>query len=330
MKKAADLLPRFVRRLGARAKDKRAAAVAGISGGVDSVVLLDLLQRAGFAKVVVAHFHHGLRGKEADRDAEFVRELAGGADLKFVLGRGKTRVRAKLTKASIEEAARALRREFFALAAMKHGATVIFLAHHAGDAAETMLFHLARGGGRRGLGSLRAEADLVEGIVIMRPLLVFTREEIEKYAKARKLRWREDKSNRSDEFTRNRVRHGVLPALQRAVGHDPVPVMARAGEILAAEDEWMESLVADEARAAQLDARALRGKPSAHQRRLLRAWLRARTGNEIDFETIERAREVALSDDQPAKTNLPRGHHLRRRAGKLFIEKPRLAKCRTK
>ena len=328
MKKAADLLPRFVRRVGA--KDKKAPAIVGVSGGCDSVVLLDLLQRAGFAKVFVSHFHHGLRGKDADRDVEFVRELAKNADAKFVLGRGKTRARAKLTKASIEEAARALRREFFALAAMKHGANVVFLAHHAGDAAETMLFHLARGGGRRGLGSLRAEADLVEGVVIIRPLLAFTRAEIEAYAKARKLRWREDKSNRSDEFTRNRMRHGVLPALQRAVGHDPVPVMARAGEILAAEDEWMESLVANDARGAQLDVRALRRKPVAHQRRLLRAWLRTHTGNEVDFETIERAREVALSNNQPAKTNLPRGQHLRRRTGKLFVEKPRRAKRRTK
>ena len=158
MKKAADLLPRFVRRVGA--KDKKAPVIVGVSGGVDSVVLLDLLQRAGFSQLIVSHFHHGLRGKDADRDAEFVREVAKSADMKFVLGRGKTRARAKLTKASIEEAARALRREFFAHVAMKHGAAVVILAHHAGDAAETMLFHLARGGGRRGLGSLRAEADL--------------------------------------------------------------------------------------------------------------------------------------------------------------------------
>jgi len=326
MNKAADLLPRFLRRVGA--KDKKAPAIVGVSGGVDSVVLLDLLQRAGFSRLIVSHFHHGLRGKDADRDAEFVRELS--KDAEFVPGRGKTRARAKKNKESIEEAARELRREFFARTAKKHAVPVVFLAHHAGDAAETMLFHLARGGGRRGLGSLRAEADLVDGVVIVRPLLGFTRAEIEKYAKARKLRWREDKSNRSDEFTRNRMRHGVLPALERAVGHDPVPVMARAGEILAAEDEWMESLVAGEARATQLDVRALRRKPIAQQRRLLRAWLRARTGNEIDFETIERAREVAQSNDRPAKTNLPRGQHLRRRAGTLFVEKPPRAKRRTK
>ena len=327
MKKAADLLPRFIRRAGA--KHEKTPVVAGVSGGVDSVVLLDLLQRAGFARIFVAHFHHGLRGKDADRDAEFVRNLAESAGAMFVPGRGKTLVRAKKNKESVEQAARELRREFFARTARKHGAAIVFLAHHAGDAAETMLFHLARGGGRRGLGSLRAQAGLADGVVITRPLLGFTRPEIEAYAKARKLRWREDKTNRSGEFTRNRVRHAVLPALRRAVGHDPVPVMARAGEILAAEDEWMESLVAAEARVAQLDVRALRRKPVAHQRRLLRAWLRAHTGNEIDFETIDRAREVALSDDQPARTNLPRGQYLRRRAGKLFLERPRRAKHRS-
>jgi len=324
MKKAADLMPRFLRRVGA--KGKNLSAIVGVSGGVDSVVLLDLLQRASFDRLVVAHFHHGLRGKEADRDAEFAGDLADSYGAKFALGRGQTRGRAARQKESIEEAGRELRRAFFLRTARKHGAKVVFLAHHAGDAAETMLFHLARGGGRRGLGSLRIASDLADGIALVRPLLGFTRAEIEAYAKARELRWREDKSNRSREFTRNRLRHDVFPALALAVGHDPVPVMARAGEILAAEDEWMESLVAGEARPTQLDVRALRRKPVAHQRRLLRAWLRQRIAKDIDFETIERAREVALSDDQPAKTNLPGGHYLRRRAGKLFVEKPRRAK----
>ena len=324
MKKAADLLPRFLRCVEAR--KKKQPALVGVSGGVDSVVLLDLLQRTGLGQLVVAHFHHGLRGKDADRDAEFVGKLAESSGAKFALGRGQTRLRAARQKESIEEAGRELRRAFFMRTAKKHGAKIVFLAHHAGDAAETMLFHLTRGGGRRGLGSLRTESELAKGVVIIRPLLAFTRAEIEAYAKARKLTWREDKSNRSREFTRNRLRHAVFPALARAVGHDPVPVMARSGEILAAEDEWMESLVASEARPTQLDVRALRRKPVAHQRRLLRAWLRQRIAKGIDYETIERAREVALSDDQPAKTNLPGGHHLRRRAGKLFVEKPRRAK----
>jgi tRNA(Ile)-lysidine synthase len=323
MKKAADLLPRFLPRV--RDVPRTAPVIAGVSGGVDSMVLLDLLQRAGWAKIIVAHFHHGLRGRDADRDAAFVRRAADSSGATFASGRGQTRVRAARNKESIEEAARELRRAFFLRTAKKHRAQVVFLAHHAGDAAETMLFHLARGGGRRGLGSLRGQAPLTGEIVIVRPLLGFTRAEIEKYAGSRELRWREDRSNRSRGFTRNRLRHDVFPALARAVGHDPVPVMARAGELLAAEDEWMESLVAGEARRAQLEVRALRRQPAAQQRRLLRAWLRMRIAEHIDFDTVERVRDVALSNDHPAKTNLPRGHHVRRRAGKLFVERARTA-----
>jgi len=325
MRKAADLLPRFVRRLGAVAPDQ--PAIVGVSGGLDSVVLLDLLRRAGCGKLVVAHFHHGLRGKEADRDAEFVRQIADHGGLIFVIGRGRTRVRAAKNKESLEEAARILRRKFFARMAAKHQAATIFLAHQANDAAETMLFHLARGTGRRGLGSLRGEAPLEKSnAVIARPLLAFTRHEILVYAKARRLSWREDKSNASREFTRNRLRRDILPALARAVGHDPAPIMARAAEILASEEEWLESLVAEEVQSAQLDVRAFRRKPLAHQRRLLRAWLANRTKGVIDFETIEAARALALSDRQPAKLNLPRAFHLRRRAGKLFVERARRPK----
>ncbi len=320
MKKAADLLPRFAGRLGAHPKNE--PVLVGVSGGCDSVVLLDLLQRAGFDNLVVAHLHHGLRGKEADRDEKFVRQLAEAAGAGYVTGRVETRRRAARERESIEEAARKLRRTFFARAARKHGAKSIFLAHQADDAAETVLFHLARGAGRRGLGSLRAEAPLEKSdAVIRRPLLAFTRKEILAYARARRLPWREDKSNTSREFTRNRIRRDIMPALARAVGHDPVPAMARAAEILATEEEWLEGLVADDAQSAQIDVRVLRRKPVAHQRRLLRAWLAARLKGTVDFETIEAARALALSDRPPAKLNLPRGFHLRRRAGKLFVER---------
>lgn len=324
MSPAADLLPHFLPRV--RDVPRDAPVLAGVSGGIDSMVLFDLLQRAGFARIVVAHFHHGLRGKDADRDADFVRRTTESPGVKFAPGRGQTRLRAARHRESIEEAARELRRAFFRRTAGKHRAKVVLLAHHAGDAAETMLFHLARGGGRRGLAGLRGRSALAGDLVIVRPLLGFTRAEIEKYAKARGLRWREDRSNRSRGFTRNRLRHDVLPALARAVGHDPLPVMARTGELLAAEDEWMESIVAGEARGTRLEVRALRRRPAAYQRRLLRAWLRRLLAEETDFETVERVREVALSDDQPAKTNLPRGHHVRRRAGKLFIERARRRK----
>jgi tRNA(Ile)-lysidine synthase len=325
MKKAADLLPRFWQRV--RHLPRSAPVIAGVSGGVDSVVLLDLLQRAEFRKLAVAHFHHGLRGKAADRDAEFVRALAGETGALFVAGRGQTRVRAAQKRESIEEAARKLRRAFFARAAKKHGAKILFLGHHAGDAAETVLFHLARGGGSRGLSSLRGQSPLDRsGIDIVRPLLGFTRQEIAAYAGARRLAFCEDETNNSRTHTRNRLRHEVMPALAAAVGHDPVPALARAAEILAAEDDFFDEWACERALAAQIETRRLQREPVALQRRWLRAWLRAQTGSEIDFETVERARDLAASNEAPAKMNLPRGYHLRRRAGKLFVERTRRQK----
>ena len=321
MGKAADLLPRFLARV--RDLPRNVPVIAGVSGGIDSVVLFDLLRRADFRRIIVAHFHHGLRGKEADRDADFVRDLAKETGAMFVPGRGRVRERATSKKESLEESARKLRRAFFARTARKHDAATVFLGHHAGDAAETVLFHLARGGGARGLSGLR-ERSVLDGkdIALIRPMLGFTRNEIAAYAGRRQLAFREDASNISRAHTRNRLRHDVLPALAESVGFDPVPALARAADLLAAEDEALEESVRMRAGAAQIETRRLRREPVAIQRRWLRAWLRERTGIECDYDTIERARALALGTTAPAKTNLPRGWHLRRRAGKLFVERP--------
>jgi hypothetical protein len=173
-----------------------------------------------------------------------------------------------------------------------------------------------------GLGVSVVERSVLDGteIVVVRPLLGFTRQEIAAYARSRRLNFREDATNTSRAHTRNRLRHDVLPALAQAVGFDPVPALARAADLLASEDEALEGLVCARAGSAQLETRRLRREPVALQRRWLRAWLRERTGIECDYDTIERARALALGTTMPAKTNLPRGWHLRRRAGKLFVE----------
>ena len=124
-------------------------------------------------------------------------------------------------------------------------------------------------------------------------------------------------------FVQGELTYYVDPALAGAVMFDPAAPMARAAEILAAEDDWIESMVAAEAALPQIELRAFRHLPIAHQRRLLRAWLRSCTGHEMDFETVEQARRLGLSSSAPARINLPRGHHCRRRAGKLFVEKPK-------
>lgn len=322
MKKTDDLLPRLLPLLEGLSREE--PAIVGVSGGCDSVVLFDLLRRARFRHLIVAHFHHGLRGEAADRDATFVRQMAEKHNIPFVIGRGQTRRRARKHGETIEEAARKLRRTFFARTAREYQAPRVFLAHHVGDVAETLLFHLARGSGPGGLASLRFAAPL-EGThtTIIRPLTGFTRTEIERYAAGRKLACCEDETNASRAHTRNRLRHDVMPALARAVGFDPAPALARTAEILAAENDWIEATVASEARTAQLDVRQLRAMPLALQRRLLRSWLRLRAKIEPDFATVERARQLASTPSGPAKMNLPQGHHVRRRAGKLFIESPK-------
>lgn len=319
--KNGDLLPRFAARLGKSAP--AGPAVVAVSGGADSVTLLDLLVRSGFRGLHVAHFDHGLRGARGADDARFSEGLAEELGLPFLRGRGDTRARARKNHESIEEAARALRRAFLARAARRTGSKTVFLGHHANDVAETVLFHLCRGTGARGVGSLRFSSPLGNsGATIVRPLLGFSRAEIGRYAQERGLRWRTDETNASREHTRNRMRLDALPVLAAAAGVDPVPALARAAEIFAAEDDWLEALVAEDARAETLDVRALRQMPPARQRRLLRAWLRRGAGLEIDFESAERALGLADPRATAAKLNLPRGHHLRRKAGKLFVQRP--------
>lgn len=322
MNKAADLLPRFTERVADL--PRHAPALVAVSGGVDSVVLLDLLHRAGFTGLVVAHYHHGLRGAEADRDAEHVRRVARIYKFPFVTARGRTRQRAQQHRESLEEAARHLRRNFLSRAAKKHHAARIFLGHHAGDVAETMLFHLARGSSPRGLAALRQRAPLDHtGIILDRPLLDFTREEISTYAADRKLSFVEDASNQSPAHTRNRLRHDVLPALADAIGFDPAPPMSRLADILAAEESWWTEQIAQRANSATIDLREFRPLHLAVQRRWLHAWIKKHTGRDPGYDTVEQARHLALSTAAPAKINLPGNHHLRRRQGRLFVEKGR-------
>jgi tRNA(Ile)-lysidine synthase len=320
MKKAADLLPRLAERVADL--PRHAPAIVAVSGGVDSVVLLDLLHRAGFTALVVAHYHHGLRGGEADRDRQHVRQFAQSYNLPFVTARGRTRERARQRRESLEESARKLRRAFLARAARRHGATRIFLGHHAGDVAETMLFHLARGSGPRGLAALRATAPLDDtGLTLERPLLFCTRQDITDYAASRNLPFVEDTSNQSTAHTRNRLRHEILPALSAAMGFDPAPAMTRLADILAAEESWWSEHLAARAAKTVIDLPDFRAQHPAIQRRWLHAWIKEHTGRDPVYDTIEQARRLAMSSAAPAKINLSGNQHLRRRQGRLFLDK---------
>lgn len=188
--------------------------LATVSGGVDSVVMLDVLlslKDRWNLTVAVAHFNHQLRGEESDADEAFVRQLCSERNLECFVEHADTHSVARDQRKSIQAAARDLRYEFFATVRSKHGFTKIATAHNADDNAETLLLNLIRGAGVRGLSGIPV---LRSDLNVIRPLLGTSRSEIELYAKHRSLTFRTDSSNLHDHYARNFVRHAVLPLLK--------------------------------------------------------------------------------------------------------------------
>ena len=188
--------------------------LCAVSGGADSVALLALLREEGRGiRVACAHFHHGLRGAEADRDEAFVRDLCARWDLPFFVGRGDAAACARERGISVETAARELRYAFREETADAWGADLIATAHTAGDNAETLLLHLARGTGLTGLTGIPRRRGR-----IVRPLLDVSRAEIEAWLGERGIPHVEDSTNALDEAARNRLRHSAIPALESVNG----------------------------------------------------------------------------------------------------------------
>ena len=185
-----------------------------VSGGADSVALLrGLLELRGELGVVlsVAHFHHGIRGAEAERDQRFVSRLAKQFDLELHLDSGNAPQYASEQKISLETAARNLRHEFFASLISKGRADKIATAHTLDDQAETVLMRIIRGTGTQGLAGI---APFHQEKQLIRPLLNVTRREIEDYLRSLGQDWREDLTNQDLKHSRNKVRRRLLPLLE--------------------------------------------------------------------------------------------------------------------
>jgi tRNA(Ile)-lysidine synthase len=185
--------------------------LAAVSGGVDSVVLCDLLMKNKI-DFAIAHVNFGLRGKESDEDENFVAELAKKLNVPFYLERCTSETFSNCAENSVQAAAREIRYSFFQTACRQHGYSKIATAHHKDDSIETTLLNFARGTGVKGLTGI---APLKNNII--RPLLFTMRDEIIAYAKEQKLSWREDSSNATDKYTRNRFRHHLLPWLMSEI-----------------------------------------------------------------------------------------------------------------
>jgi tRNA(Ile)-lysidine synthase len=301
--------------------------LVGVSGGCDSVVLLDLLRSLGYG-VVVVHVNHRLRGAESEADAEFVRWLAGTDECHIL--RRDVAAHARKAGVSIETAGREVRRASFAGVARSTGIRHLALAHHADDQAETLLWNLARGCGLGGLAGMApaGKQSFARGceLLVLRPLLGLRRSELIDHARSRGLVWREDASNLDRDFTRNRLRHDLLPVFAEASGRDPVPAMARLARIVSDEDAFLDQ-VAREALAElvvdkdRLEVAGLRALPVAIARRVLLLWLGSVMSSAPSFREIEAALDIVRSTGPPSRVNLTGGCHLARRQKLLWFER---------
>ncbi|MCM1216663.1 MAG: tRNA lysidine(34) synthetase TilS [Lachnospiraceae bacterium] len=248
--------------------------ILGVSGGADSVcllfVLLEYVKRTPF-QLSVVHVDHGIR-PDAGEDAGYVEELCRKQGIPFYLVEADVKGCARREKCSEEDAGRRLRYEAFRRIAEETGAEKVAVAHNCNDRAETMLFHLFRGSGLKGLCGIRPVRR-----EIIRPLLCLERREIEDYLTARRIAWRTDSTNETDDHARNRIRHHIFPYVEQEIVRGCAAHMAQTADILAETEEYMEqqarlageSCVRKEEGRFEISVEAFRRLHPAIQKRLL-------------------------------------------------------------
>ncbi len=223
--------------------------LVAVSGGVDSMVLLALLQalaaRYGW-QLAVAHFNHQLRGRASDADERLVARTAQALALPFHSGRGEVRALAKGQGISIEMAARELRHKFLAGTARGRKCSAIATAHHADDQVELFFLRLLRGAGAEGLAGMKwsSPAPMDGKVRMVRPLLAVSKEELVAFARREKILFREDASNISPDMLRNRLRHDLLPRVRQDYQPALSRVVLRLMELVGADAEVVEELAA--------------------------------------------------------------------------------------
>ena len=296
-------------------------ALVAFSGGPDSTALLHILlelRRELAFDLALAHFNHRLR-PSADEDERFARATARSLGLPIVVGRRDVRAYARSRRLNIEEAARVLRYAFLERAADRLAAARIATGHTLNDQAETFLLRLIRGSGPRGLAGIRPEI----GGRLIRPLLGVSRAEVLAFCRVRGLAYRVDETNRDRRFVRNRIRHGLIPYLERHFEPRIVAALGRAALILQDEEAALDDvtrrahvrLATCGDSPARLDALGLARLSPGLGRRVVRAHLEELRGDlrRLSFEDIEAVRLLKEGGTRV----LPGGMRLRREGGRI-------------
>ena len=307
------------------------AVLIAVSGGMDSVAMVSILQTLAMdfsIQLAIAHLNHSLRREESDRDADFVAEIAGRLELPFYIEKKNVNHFRHTARLSLEEAARALRYEFLEETAAGNGFNKIATGHHGNDNAELVLMNLLRGSGPLGLSGI---APVRDGKII-RPLIDLNKSEILDYITEKKLAFVTDSSNSDLSFRRNRIRHHIIPALEKSYNPAVVDTINRLGSIMRSEDQWLEYILEkDYSRCTAVDAcgfvnidlNCFKGLATAAKRRVVRRAIRS-VKNDLRRITLLHVDAVLrLIDSRPGAgcLNLPDGILITLGAEALTIKK---------
>lgn len=303
--------------------------IVAVSGGPDSLCLMDILYKAGYP-IVIAHFNHKLR-EESDAEAEALGQMAERLQVPFAVESADVRAYSSENKLSIEEAARNLRYTFLFEQARRYDAQAVAAGHTADDQVETVLMHFVRGAGLRGLKGMTYRTVLPAfdpAVPIIRPLLDVWREETVVYCAGQGLRPFHDPSNESLNFLRNRIRHLLVPTLET---YNPKFREAawRTAQLLSADHEivrdavavaWQQVTSTESENLVVLDAAILSSYSIGLQRHLIRMALeRIVPQEEISFDALERAAGFLVDSDGRAQLSLPGDARLLREENRIYI-----------
>lgn len=249
--------------------------IVAVSGGVDSVVLLDMLRDLPDVKLVVAHFDHGMRSDSVD-DRRFVESLAQTYELPFAYQEGR------LGTGASEAAARQARYDFLESVRRKHGAQALVTAHHQDDVLETAIINLLRGTGRKGLSALNDKPGL------RRPLLKVPKSDLISYARQHGLEWREDSTNADEAYLRNYIRHRLLPRFDQQNRQNFLDLIQRSQDNNDQLDTLLASQIREQSSEGGLDRRWFGQLPHQVALEVMAVWLRENEVRNFDRKTLER------------------------------------------
>ena len=327
---------RLAERVGLNPEDP---VVIALSGGADSVLLLELAHRATpRPKITAVHVDHGLRGEESDLDAAYCAKLCAERGIPFI----RRRVHLDPEPSGLEARARTARYGALAEEVERLGAKCVLTGHHADDHLETLLMRWLRGTALEGLAGLKPKVRLSLGardIVVVRPLIDMRREEVQQLLSSEGISWREDSSNQDERFTRNKVRHGLLPTVEAACGEDGLRNLRAFSQAVEGLESDLASHTAHLHWAPPLHVAALRSLETAHvggtlkrgpllsiprplRRRALWRLLSEGTGTGPRREHVDNIL-TALERGRCGRFGLPKGWLLQLRSSTLHLLPPR-------